>query len=895
MSEQYDRLKTALADSYTIERPIGAGGMATVYLAHDVKHDRKVAVKVMRAEIAAALGSDRFLREIRLAAKLQHPHILMLIESGEADGILYYVMPFVDGESLAARMEREKQLPIEDSVSIALEVAGALSYAHEQNVIHRDIKPDNILLSGGHAVVMDFGIGRAISAAGGDKLTETGLVVGTPAYMSPEQSSGSGDLDGRTDVYALGCVLYEMLSGEPPYTGVTPQSILAKSLADPVPSARRLRETISPVLDAAIRKALAKVPADRFASAKLFAEALVADTPVNPTVETPMPFPSPVRWRRRVGYVGSGAAALILVWALLGRGGNAPTADLTGSTITQVTGFAGWEMSPSWSPDGSQIAYGTTGGGDADIAILSLGGGDPHILTADSPYDEINPRWSRDGSKIAFISDRGTGSNIYWIPPTGGAERLIAETNVPFLERMMTWFFTMGTNPWSVDSEELLFSKMDDAGDAALWKVNLSTGEQTQLTTPPPGGEDGWASWSSDGTRILFQRIQAGVPTVWLLPTEGGEPSMLLGDGVDMFPSWFPGDERLVTMSMRLGVPNIWEIDLATLEPRQLTSGGAGARSTPAVGPTGSIAYADQDHQVDLHWIAIDSPGQDERITFLTGENFGPRLSPDGNLIVWMRGPPYDLWIHDRARGQSRQLTTDPPDRPGAADRMGDWSPGGDEIVFLSDRGGAVQLWIVDVATGITRQLSDHELPWSLHMGDTQAGPRWAPDGSVIGYLAPGQDGNAIWLIEPDGSNRRESTVGNAFSFGWYKDGRRLVYTRRAPDGSGQVELRAAHLGTGEDVLLLAGAISEVSVSPDGSALTYISSVSHFTMDLQMLRLAPTREPNQLPSTVGDPEQITFGNGEWHVHGGGWAWDGSGLVYSRDRDYGDIYLIEPNR
>ncbi|MFB3111915.1 MAG: protein kinase, partial [Gemmatimonadales bacterium] len=605
MSDQFEHLKAALADRYVIERELGEGGMATVYLAHDVKHDRKVAVKVMRSEIAAALGSDRFLREIRLAAKLQHPHILMLIESGEADGILYYVMPFVDGESLATRMEREKQLPLEDSVSIALEVAGALSYAHEHNVIHRDIKPDNILLSGGHAVVMDFGIGRAINAAGGDKLTQTGLVVGTPAYMSPEQATGSGDLDGRADVYALGCVLYEMLSGEPPYTGVTPQAILAKSLTDPVPSARRLRETISPVLDAAIQMALAKVPADRFASAKAFAEALVAHTPVTPTVETPMPFPSPVRWGRRYGYVGASAAALVLVWALFGRGGRAPTADLTGSTITRVTGFAGWEMSPSWSPDGSQITYSTTGGGDANVAIVSLGGGDPHVLTADSPYDEIIPRWSRDGSKIAYVSDRGTGSNVYWIPPTGGAERLIAETNIPFLERMNTWFFTMGTNPWSVDSEELLFSRMDAAGDVALWKVNLTTGEQTQLTTPPPGAEDGWASWSSDGTQIIFQRIQAGVPTVWLLPTEGegGEPSMLLGDGVDMFPSWFPGDEKLVTMSMRGGAFNIWEIDLATLEPRQLTSGGAGFHFTPTVGPTGAIAYDHRDHQVDLHWI----------------------------------------------------------------------------------------------------------------------------------------------------------------------------------------------------------------------------------------------------------------------------------------------------
>jgi Tol biopolymer transport system component len=370
---------------------------------------------------------------------------------------------------------------------------------------------------------------------------------------------------------------------------------------------------------------------------------------------------------------------------------------------------------------------------------------------------------------------------------------------------------------------------------------------------------------------------------------------LLGGDQWDWLPSWFPDEEKLVVSSLRSGTFNIWELDVATLEHRQRTSGGAGFRWAPAVGPTGSIAYGYYDHQVDLHWIPIDAPDQDERITFLTGENFGPRLSPDGNHILWMRGPPYDLWLQDRTTGQSSRLTTDPVDRPGTADRMGDWSPDGDEIVFMSDRGGAVQLWIVDVATGITRLLSDHELPWSTHSGDTQAGPRWAPDGSVIGYLAPGQDGNAIWLIEPDGSNRRESTVRDAFSFGWYKDGQRVVYTRRAPDGSGQVELRAAHLGTGEDVLLFAGALSEVSVSPDGSALTYISSVSHFTMELQLQRLAPTSEPNQLPSTDGEPQQITFGNGESHVHGGGWAWDGSGLVYSRDRDYGDIYVIEPNR
>ncbi len=890
MSEQYDRLKTALADRYTVERKLGEGGMATVYLAHDVKHHRNVALKVLLPELSAVLGAERFLNEIRVTANLHHPNIVQLYDSGDADGDLFYVMPFIEGESLRDKIDRERQLSVEEAVSITRAVAEALDYAHRRDVIHRDIKPDNIMLHEGTPMVADFGIALAVSNVAGDRITATGLSLGTPSYMSPEQATGDREATPQTDVYALGSVLYEMLAGDPPFTGSNVQAVIAKVVGEKPMKLRTIRDTVPANVEAAVDKALAKVAADRFESTKEFADALIAETPVAPVKGAP---PAST-WARTIGVAVTVGVAALLVWALLGRGGDAPAADLTGSTISRVTGFAGWEMSPSWSPDGSQITYSHTGGGDADVATLSLGGGDPHILTANSPYDEINPRWSRDGSKIAFLSDRGTGSNVYWIAPTGGAERLIAETNVPFLERMNTWFFSLGTNPWSVDSEELLFSRMDAVG-VALWKVNLSTGEQTQLTTPPPGAEDGWASWSSDGTRIIFQRIQAGVPTVWLLPTEGGEPSMVLGDGIDMFPSWFPGDEKLVTMSMRGGAFNIWEIDLATLEPRQLTSGGAGFHFTPTVGPTGAIAYDHRDHQVDLHWIPIDAPDQDERLTFLTGENFGPRVSPDGNQIVWMRGPPHDLWLLDRTTDQSYQLTTDPADRPGSADRMGDWSPDGDEIVFLSNRGGAVQVWIIDVASRVSRRVSDHEIPWATHEGDTQAGPRWAPDGSVIGYLAPGEHGNAIWLVEPDGSNRRESTVRDAFSFGWYKDGQRVVYTRRSPDGSGQVELRAAHLGTGEDALLFAGALSEVAVSPDGSALTFISSVSHFTMELQLQRLAPTTEPNQLPSTVGEPQQITFGNGEWHVHGGGWAWDGSGLVYSRDRDYGDIYLIEPNR
>jgi len=268
------RLQAAVAGRYAIERVLGRGGMATVYLAQDVKHRRPVAIKVLAPELAAALGPERFLREIATAARLSHPHILPLHDSGEADGLLYYVMPYVEGESLRDRLNRERQLPIEEAVAIASAVANALSYAHSHDVVHRDVKPENILLSNGEAVVADFGIAGAIEAAGGGKLTRTGLVLGTPAYMSPEQGAGERALDGRSDVYSLACVLYEMLAGEPPFTGPTVQAIIAKRFTDPVPSARRLRETVTPSLDQAIARGLARAPADRFATTHQFAEAL---------------------------------------------------------------------------------------------------------------------------------------------------------------------------------------------------------------------------------------------------------------------------------------------------------------------------------------------------------------------------------------------------------------------------------------------------------------------------------------------------------------------------------------------------------------------------------------------------------------------------------------------
>jgi len=268
-----ERLSEAISDRYRIEQEIGAGGMATVYLAHDLKHDRQVAIKVMRPELATVMGAERFLREVQISASLNHAHILTLIDSGEADGILFYVMPFMEGESLRDKMEREGQLPVDEALEITREVADALGYAHRHGIVHRDIKPENVLLSEGHAIVTDFGIARAVSAAGGS-ITQTGGSVGSPLYMSPEQADGQKELDGRSDVYSLACMLYEMLAGEPPFTGQSMQALMAKHALEPPPDVRVLRATVPEPLGHAIRKGLAKSPVDRFRSASLFAEAL---------------------------------------------------------------------------------------------------------------------------------------------------------------------------------------------------------------------------------------------------------------------------------------------------------------------------------------------------------------------------------------------------------------------------------------------------------------------------------------------------------------------------------------------------------------------------------------------------------------------------------------------
>ena len=345
MVDVLERLKAALADRYTIERELGHGGMATVYLARDLKLDRPVALKVLRPELGASLGAERFVREIEIAAKLTHPNILSLHDCGEADGLFYYVMPYVEGETLRDRLKREKQLSIEDVLQIAREVADALGYAHSVGVIHRDIKPENILFGAGHAMVADFGIARAVSEAGGKTLTETGLAVGTPAYMSPEQAGGERELDGRTDIYSLACVLFEALAGQPPFTGPSVSSLVSQHLAAEPPVVSHVRPGVPDEIVYALQEALSKTPADRPATAGQFLEELVGDRPSRLSGQ------APVRKAKRPWGVWAVVAGAVVIGALLAtvflRREATPEASPTGEREWVIVAEFGGSAAPS--------------------------------------------------------------------------------------------------------------------------------------------------------------------------------------------------------------------------------------------------------------------------------------------------------------------------------------------------------------------------------------------------------------------------------------------------------------------------------------------------------------------------------------------------------------------
>ncbi len=415
MSHTIDHLARLLADRYQIERELGRGGMAVVYLAHDIRHDRKVAVKVLYDELAAALGVERFLAEIRVTANLQHPHILPLLDSGllgeaaATGAIPFYVMPYVAGDSLRRRLERERQLPIADALTIAKGVAAALAYAHRQGVIHRDIKPENILLQDGQPIVTDFGIALAVTAAAGERFTQTGLSLGTPRYMSPEQAMGERTLDARTDIYALGVVTYEMLAGETPFTGPNAPAVIARVLTEKPPSLTALRDTVPPHVESAVQQALQKLPADRFGSAAEFASALTTPGLAVP----PLVAQSASRLRRRMWarevapWLLAAVAIGVAAWALRPRAPNVEreqwdlvfpdSAPMLGDDMRQAY------TPPAISPDGTLLVYTAARAGSSMLYLTRLGVGDTRPLA--ETRGGYAPFFAPDGRRVGFLSE----------------------------------------------------------------------------------------------------------------------------------------------------------------------------------------------------------------------------------------------------------------------------------------------------------------------------------------------------------------------------------------------------------------------------------------------------------------------------------------------------------
>ncbi|MFI5210617.1 MAG: protein kinase [Gemmatimonadales bacterium] len=562
-------LAAALADRYRLERKLGQGGMATVYLAHDLKHDREVAVKVLRPDLAAVLGVDRFLSEIKVTANLQYPHILPLFDSGSADGFLYYVMPLVDGESLRDRLNREKQLGLEEALAIATQVAGALDYAHRQGVLHRDIKPENILLKEGQAILADFGIALAVKEAGGNRLTETGLSLGTPQYMSPEQATGDRALDARSDVYSLAAVLYELLAGEPPVSGPTAQAMIAKLMTtDPVPL-RVLRSTVPEAVEAAVASALAKAPVDRPASAAAFAAALMSESPSAPVAMK--------RRRRtlvRLGSVLLGAALIAGGGWLIARHGPrqlAVSPFLSAIPVQLTTSGKASVGLPS--PDGSLLAYGEEHC-DGSVAcrtdlIVKETAGEGRTTIATSIGSWLIPTsWSPDGRWLIYAEGNAETNVLvgtYMVSSRGGSPRRLGT----------------GSQDWERDfvAPDTALVLVADSQQPWLRRVVSSTGQVVDSVPIPAGENPRDLQVAPDGSRLLIRvgrkfRLLGDSTTLKILDRRGHTTDSLRLDTSDDQAIWGGGPDQLVLSHWDQGA------GASVLIQRRLDAGG---RLLPAV------------------------------------------------------------------------------------------------------------------------------------------------------------------------------------------------------------------------------------------------------------------------------------------------------------------------
>lgn len=655
-------LDTELAARYRLEQLLGVGGWATVYKAHDLRHNRKVAIKVLRPELAAMIGGDRFLKEIEVTANLQHPHILGLIDSGAVDGQLFYVMPYIEGESLRARFDRERQLPIDETLQIITTVAGALDYAHRQKVIHRDIKPENILINDGQPIVADFGIALAVAHSGGHRITQTGMSLGTPAYMSPEQAAGDRALDQRTDIFSLGCVAYEALAGEAPFAGATSQGILtAVMTTDPVP-VNRQRRSIPDHVAAAIHTAIEKIPADRFATAGEFAEALR-----HPTQRT-IPRINALRAgsarpQRRGVLAGSIALALLVGLAagrfLINRTGSAtpitrywnlvlpPHAPLA---LTGPGPLGVWQSALALSPAGDILAYATSRAGSTALAVRRLDRDSAVVLPGSE--GAYHPFFSPNGDWIAFFS----GNELRKVPTQGGSVVTVTTVERP------------AGAAWPTADRILLFQQ---DGFQMRW-VAASGGSDstitlgTQFGTPEvlPGNRFAVGQISS-GQLALLSLSDAKLSAITrrgVLPLDSVNVADLLfaaspkyaASGHIVFGS---GDGVLMALPFDLGSRRV------TGEPVPLVTGvrieeGFGFAEF-ALAPDGTLVFVPGVSQLYGHIAFVEPGGRFDTLPFPRGQYVQPRMSPDGTRFAAQLRKPSGGWevlVMDLVTGVRRRV-----------------------------------------------------------------------------------------------------------------------------------------------------------------------------------------------------------------------------------------------
>ena len=677
------RLNASLSDRYTIDRELGAGGMAIVYLARDLKHDRPVALKVLNPELAAVIGADRFLSEIKTTANLQHPHILSLFDSGTADGQLFYVMPYVEGETLRGRLERETQLPIADAVRLATEIAGALEYAHRHGVVHRDIKPENILLQDGSALVADFGIALAVQHAGGERMTQTGMSLGTPQYMSPEQAMGQKTIDARTDIYALGAVTYEMLIGEPPFTGPSVQAIVAKVITESPKELTAQRKSVPSHVAAAVVNALEKLPADRFASAREFAEAMqgkfasASPPPAHSTAPATSPRTRMPRGVAAASIIG-GALAIGLAGWLIGRRSDAGSAVARlNFSVPQDAAFANVYAGPpiAISPDGMTIAYTARTMSGPQLAIRRLDELKPRVLAG--TVAGIYPFFVNGGAAIGY-SD---GAQFFRVTLDGAPPAPASPTQVG----------AGNGGAGTVDGGVIVAG--GGLGTRGLAIARMIGDSIKPLTTPDTARGDRehrfplvvdkttllFTSYGPKGGRIGIASIADGSSTVLDLP--GAAPLGMVDDYLIYVRSAGPNDGLVTAVKVDLGRRKVLG------EPVPIEGGVAvhgNGSVEAALSPTGTLVYLSGSTTSRMVSVGMDGTAR----PFLADAQrlASPRYSPDGRRIVVNRtAESSELWIFDVGSKVPTRLTFD-----GITNDRPEWSPDGRRVAYRSGLGAYV-------------------------------------------------------------------------------------------------------------------------------------------------------------------------------------------------------------